>query len=560
MFPRDVLEREVIYNLIKNKGEFRLKNVLGSLLREHPDWRQHIPALREELERIAREYARFTLDELERLAAEKHVRIEEKPREKALPRVPPPPPGRQFTVRFPPEPSKHLHIGHALSALINSLYAEAYHGRFILRYEDTNPEKAAGEYVESIREDVKDYLQISVSSESYASDHMHEFYRAAEDLILQGKAYVCTCTREEMQANRREGRACAHREQSVEENLSLWQAMHTHLEPGSAVLRFKGDMQSKNMALRDPVLMRISTTPHYKHGSAYRVWPLYDFENTLMDAWEGVTHIFRSNEFGTMRIELQQALREALGIQEHPHVYQYGRFEIIGSDTQGRIIREKIREGVYHGWDDPRLVTLKTLKRRGILPAALRDLAREVGLSKSVTRLDWDMISAYNRKHADSSAHRYTGFLTEEVVEIQIEGVSEVEEVRLPLHPTKPEEGERVRIVTNGRVLIRKDDQRGMIRLMDFATIRRRENTVYELVSREILPEDKRAKRIITWLPASEDQLVKARIMLPTAEEKEIIIEKSVLTEREGAIIQLERYAFARIDRKDPLILWYSHP
>src|SRR3989344_2947420 len=312
----------------------------------------------------------------------------------------------KVVTRLPPEPSKYLHLGHALSFIINYVYAKDNKGTCLLRFEDANPEKVAQEYVDATLEDLKEYLGINPESIRFVSDDMEYFYRAAETLIDVGAAYICFCKREEMQELRHAGKECGCRKQSPQEAKEFWkQFIAGEYTEGEATLRFKGDMQSANHIMRDSALFRIVSTPHFRHGTKYKAWPLYDFYNPLEDTLMGITHVLRSNEFD-VRVELHDAIRKFLSLPP-VIIVQYGRFNVIGAETKGRDIRKRIEAGEYSGWDDPRLVTLKALKRRGITKEVLLELVNHIGLSKKQINIDFNMIAAISRKILDKKAERY---------------------------------------------------------------------------------------------------------------------------------------------------------
>src|SRR3989344_5515195 len=259
-------------------------------------------------------------------------------------------------TRIPPEPSKYNHIGHAMSFLINYMYAKKYNGKCILRFDDTNPEKSSQEYVDAMMEDCCNYLDIKPDKIIFASDDMSKFYESAEDLIEREEAYVCFCEQEKMRNNRHEGIECEHRVQSKIVSRKHWYKMKEGTyKHGECALRLKIDMQSPNHVLRDPVIFRIAHGIHFRQKQKYKVWPTYDIENPLEDEWCETTHILRSNEFGDMRVELHRYILGLFGYKE-PEVQQYGRITVKGATTQGREIREGIENGTYTGWDDVRLV------------------------------------------------------------------------------------------------------------------------------------------------------------------------------------------------------------
>ena len=550
---RATIRRETIYHALKNKGAVREGTVLGIMLKNHPELKESIPSVKEEIARVADDLSRKDLAEIESLAKQEDVSYAPPSRERrGLVPIDAPSP---FVTRLPPEPSKHLHVGHAISFLINVLYAERHDGEVLLRFEDTNPSLAREEYVTSIQEDITDYLGITVSSVSYSSDMIEQMYELAERLITQGDAYVCSCAGERMRELRRRGEVCEHRQEPVEAHLTAWKEMIAHSRTqGSCVLRLAADMQSTNMVMRDPVLFRISYEPHYRHHTRFCVWPLYDFENAVMDGLEGVTVVLRSNEFGTMRGELQRHIRRSLDLPE-PRVYEYGRFEIVGADTRGRVIRERIASGEYLGWDDPRLATLKAMRRRGFAAETFREIAREVGLSPTPTRIDEKMLAKYNRRIVDPHARRFS--FVYDPREIVIENYP-LREAKLRVHPDR-EERERV-FRLDGRFLIRAEDaDLAYFRLMDAGNIRRENG--YHFDSQSLEECKAQGGVIINWLPADESEHLPAQVRMPDARCIEGRIERGILSCQPGEIVQLERFGFCRVDSVEngQMSLWFAH-
>ena len=551
---KEQIRKELTLNALKNHGKVNSGTILGVMLSQNAELKKDIPSLRGVIAEIAEEYSQKSFDEIKELAKKYEVKVEEKKKErKGMVELQV---SSNYRGRIPPEPSKHLHIGHALSFLINYIYAQKYKGSVVLRFEDTNPELSKQEYVDSIKDDILNYLKIKPAEISFASDNMELFYEKSRELVRTEDAYVCTCTKEQISENRMKMQECECRKRSKEDNETMLNAMiENKTEKGKAVLRLKGDMQSKNAVMRDPILIRISGKEHYKYGNKYTAWPVYDLENSIMDGKEGVTHILRSNEFGTMREQLQKFLKEKLGYAL-PQVHQYGRFNIKDAETKGREIRKGIEEGQFIGWDDPRLATLKTMKRRGILADTFYEIAREVGLSPSPTTVDWKMIEKYNRRFVDKTSKRYSFIY--DPVEISVKGY-ENKEVALKYHPDA-KKAERT-FYTNGKFLVRKEDLQDYFRLMDAGNIKKEGND-YILESDNI--EDFRknnGKNIINWLPADETQSIDAEIMMPNASILEGKVEKRILGSKIGDIVQLERFGFCRIDEinNNSIKLWYGH-
>ncbi|MEK6919283.1 MAG: glutamate--tRNA ligase [Nanoarchaeota archaeon] len=457
----------------------------------------------------------------------------------------------KVVTRLPPEPSKYNHLGHALSFLLNYLYAQKYEGKCILRFEDTNPEKVSKEFIKSMKEDIEGYLDIKVDETRYVSDDMEMLYKMALQLINQEKAFMCFCDREALQNNRHQGLACVCRANSKEKNLQEWEKFKKgKYKEGEATLRIRGDMKALNHTMRDSVIFRYLKASHYKYKKKYKVWPMYDFYNPIEDSSMGVTHILRSNEF-EQREELHDYIRGLLGLSKQTMV-QYGRFNVEGSTTKGREIREMIESGEYLGWDDPRLMTLRALKRRGITKEAIYELAKKVGLSRYQVNFQFEMIAALNRKIIDPIANRY--FFVELPKKIVIEKFpGSMNNIELAIHPDKT----TLRKIKAGPIIYvankdfeeNKDKQ---VRLMSLFNIKMQEKTV--------MSEDHtRSIQKIQWV--SEKFKTKARIMMPDAKWAEGLAEKNIEKLKVGEMIQFERVGFCRFDKKKGKTyeFWYAH-
>lgn len=565
-----LIKKLALANAVKFKGKANPKALLGGVLQTFPEAKKNMQELVHTIETICDEVNTLSPEEqkTQLLALDpdfdkkaKEAKAERKEERSNLAELPGAIEGKVIT-RIPPEPSKYNHLGHAMSFLINYLYAKKYHGKSLLRFDDTNPEKAKQEYVDAVFEDVVNFLSIKPDKIKYASENMQKYYEYAETLIEKGNAYVCTCAQEIMSLGRREMKACEHREQSVEENTKLWNKMKAgNFEEGSHVLRLKIDMEHKNAVMRDPVIYRLAYAKHYKQGTKYKVWPMYDFECAIEEGLCGVTHVMRSNEFDT-RIELQNYIAKLFGFPAVTYIH-YGRYNIIGASTQGREILAQIESGNYLGWDDPRLVTIRALRRRGIVKEAFYELAQKIGLSKTQTNLEYSIIAAINRGLLDSSAKRF--FAIQNAVEVTVTGIpNDVTEFTLAYHPTA-NKGERKLSASTSYYIEKEDNDKinsgQVIRFMDAMNIKKVSETSYEYVSQsyeEYTPFKKMGK-LIHFVP-KDGQEIHAEILMADVTTKQVICEANIKTISEGDVIQFERTCFARLDKKgEKPLFWYTH-
>ena len=322
--------------------------------------------------------------------------------------------GGRVHTRFPPEPNGYLHIGHAKAICINFGMAEAFGGKCNLRFDDTNPTKEDVEYVASIKEDIRWLGFDWEDREYYASDYFDQLYEWAEQLIREGKAYVCDLSPEQMREYRGTptdpGRDSPYRNRSVEENLDLFRRMRAGEFPeGSRVLRAKIDMSSPNLNMRDPVMYRILYARHHRTGDAWCIYPTYDWAHGQSDSIEGITHSICTLEFEDHR-PLYDWFLDALGIH-HPRQIEFARLNLTHTLMSKRKLLELVRRGLVRGWDDPRMPTLQGLRRRGYTPEAIRDFADKIGVAKRDSIVDIGLLEYCVREHLNKTAPRRMGVL-----------------------------------------------------------------------------------------------------------------------------------------------------
>lgn len=317
--------------------------------------------------------------------------------------------GGVVKTRFPPEPNGYLHIGHAKSICLNFGIAREYGGTCNLRFDDTNPEKEDTEYVESIQEDIR-WLGFDWDDRLYfASDYFEQLYQWAEQLIQDGKAYVCSLPLDEIRAGRgtpsEPGTASPFRDRSSEENLDLFRRMRAgEFDEGQHVLRAKIDMAHKVMLLRDPIMYRIRKVSHHRTGDQWCIYPTYDFTHGQSDSIEGITHSICTLEFENRR-PLYDWYCENLGIH-HPQQIEFNRLNLTYTLMSKRRLLELVQEGLVEGWDDPRMPTISGLRRRGYTPASIRQLCEKVGVTKHNAVTDMVVLENQIREELNRSADR----------------------------------------------------------------------------------------------------------------------------------------------------------
>ncbi len=578
MMPLEGLdEREVrelayayaLLNAVQHGGKASLGPVMGKLMAEKPEWRRHAREIASIVRGIVEEVNRLSPEEQKRLLEEKYSWVLERAskrkaaEERRLPPLPGAEEGRVVT-RFAPNPDFIIHLGNARPAILSHEYARMYKGRFILRFEDTDPrtKRPMIEAYAAIKDDLE-WLGIRWDEEYIQSLRMPTYYEIVKRLIERGGAYVDDRPPEEFRKYRDEGRLAEYppRKRSVEENLELWDKMlEGHFGEGEAVLRVKTDPDHPDPSVRDWVAFRIidtSRTPHPLVGDRYIVWPTYNFAAGVDDHLMGVTHILRAKEHMQNTVK-QQFLYRHLG-WEYPRVIHFGRLKLEGFIMSKSAMKKLMEEGFFLGLDDPRFGTIAGLRRRGIDPEAIKRVILDVGVKGTDASVSYANLAAINRSIIDPKAKRYIVIF--DAVEVRVRGVPRRFEARIPFHPDRRELGERVYTLGPGdvRVLLPRGDvvrvgEGGMLRLMEAFNIVVRSvssGVVEAEYAGESLDEARRRRApIVQWLPAGVDA-VEVTVYRP--EGLRLVVEKGVgepvlLEAKRGEVAQFIREGFYRID------------
>lgn len=363
-------------------------------------------------------------------------------------------------TRFPPEPNGYLHIGHAKALCIDFSTAEKYNGICNLRFDDTNPSREDVEYIDAIKEDIK-WLGFHWDNVFFASSYFDFVYDCAIKLIKDGKAYVDDLSADEIREYRgtltEPGRESPYRNRSVEENLDLFKRMTDgEFGNGEKVLRAKIDMSSPNLNMRDPVIYRISHVSHHQTGDKWCVYPMYDFAHPLSDAKEGVTFSLCSVEFENHR-PLYNWVVDQIGFDEPPRQIEFARLNINYCVTSKRKLLEMVNKGIVSGWDDPRMITLCGMRRRGYSAAAVRDFIDRVGVSKADSTVDYGLLEACVRDDLNAKAPRAMAVLRPLKVVIDNYPEGQSEDFEVELHPEHPEFGTR-KVTFSRELYVEQDD------------------------------------------------------------------------------------------------------
>ena len=465
----------------------------------------------------------------------------------------------KVVTRFPPEPNGYLHIGHAKSILLNYGLAKEYDGQFNLRFDDTNPTKEKEEFVESIKADVEWLGAKWYGDVLFASGYFEEMYEAAVKLIKKGKAYVCDLTAEQIREYRgtltEPGKESPYRNRSVEENLELFENMKNgKYADGEKVLRAKIDMASPNINMRDPVIYRVAHISHHRTGDKWCIYPMYDFAHPIEDATEGVTHSICTLEFEDHRPLYDWVVRE-VGYENPPKQIEFAKLYLNNVVTGKRYIKKLVEDGIVDGWDDPRLVSIAALRRRGFTPESIKMFVDLVGVTKSQGAVEYPMLEYCIREDLKLKAKRMMAVLDPVKLIIDNYPEGQVEYMEVPNNQENPELGVRKVPFTKELYIEREDFMEeppkkyfrlfpgNEVRLMNayFVTCvdyKKDENGNITEIHCTYDPETRggnftgrKVKGTIHWVSATEGVKVKTRLYENIVDE-----EKGVYNEEDGSI------------------------
>ena len=363
-----------------------------------------------------------------------------------------------IVTRFPPEPSGYLHIGHAKAALLNDYFAHEYanaNGALICRFDDTNPSKESQEFQDSILYDLA-LLGVTSDRTSYSSDCFHEMYEGCLKLIRDGNAYADDTSKEIMQEQRRNGVASSRRNLNVEDSIARFEEMKAGSDEGLKwCIRAKISVDDLNKALRDPVIYRCNLQPHHRTGTTWKIYPTYDFCAPFLDSLEGVTHALRTNEYRDRNAQYHW-IQNALGVRR-VEIWDFSRLNFIRTVLSKRKLTQLVEKGAVWGWDDPRMPTVRRIRRRGMTIPALREFILKQGPSQNVVNLDWSIFWATNKKYIDPVAARYTAIPKEDIVTAIVNGIDAIEVADKPKHNKNSSLGTR-RVFFSKEILLSQSD------------------------------------------------------------------------------------------------------
>lgn len=574
---QEIIRKIALLNATRHNGKAQTSPVIGKLLGEKPELRTSAKEIASLVNEVVQEVNSLPLNEQKRIVEEKwpEALVKEKvEEEKRLPPLPNVNKYARVVTRFSPNPDCVLHLGSARAIVLCYEYAEMYKGKFILRFEDTDPKlkRPVLEFYDRIREDLA-WLGCKPDEEYIQSDRIAIYYDYAEKLLKDGNAYVCKCQPEQFREKVLASKPCECRDLPPQEHLTRWHRMlEGSCKEGEAVVRVKTDLNHPNPAVRDWPALRVIDSEKYPHprvGSKYHVWPLYNFACGIDDHLMGVTHIIRGKEHLTNMVR-QQYMYRYLGWR-YPEAIHYGRLKITGASLSKSKIVQGIREGLYKDWDDPRLATFAALRRRGITPEAIKKLIVDVGPKTSDVVLSWENLYAYNRKILDPEADRY--FFVHNPTQLTVRNIPKTFTAKLRLHPDQPERGFREYTITpkgdgdSVALWISRSDIDALkvekvIRLMGLFNIKVERTNAYSpeasFISEPYEEARKAGAPLIHWIPIGAD--MPCQVVMPDATTAEGIAESACKGLKANDIIQFERFGFARVDEVNMrLTAYYAH-
>ena len=573
---REFIRKAALLNAVGHDGKAQAGALVGKILGEKAELRSRVKELSGVINVVVNEVNSLSLVEQKAIVEVNWPETQKKheAEEKKLPPLPNADKYKQIVTRFSPNPDCVLHLGSARAILLSHEYARIYNGKFILRFEDTDPKikRPSLKFYDSIRQDLK-WLGCTVDEEYIQSDRLPIYYEYTEKLIGDGNAYVCECVPEVFRKMIIEKQACPCRDLPASENLERWHRMlDGGYTEGQAVVRVKTDLENPNPAVRDWPALRIIDTKKYPHprvGSKYIVWPLYNLAAGLDDHLMEMTHIIRGKEHYTNMVR-QKYMYDYLG-WTYPEAIHYGRLKITGAFLSKSKIVQGVKEGTYTGYDDPRLGTFAALRKRGITPEAIKKMIVDVGIKSNDVTLSWENLFSYNRKILDATSDRY--FFVAQPVELKVLNIPKNFQAKLPLHPEKPERGFREYSVAPQGVnktvsfwISTKDaealEPEKMVRLMELFNVKvesKTDNLVTARFASESYEDVRKIKvQLIQWIPEGTE--FPSQVVMPDASVTEGFAEADCKKLKPDAIIQFERFGFVRVNEVgEKIVAYYAH-
>jgi len=556
---RAILFLCALQNAVKHGGIPQAGAVIGMVMSAHPEFRprakEAVSLVKEAIADVAALSPDIRVAQLQARAPEMYDAIYAKhEHRKILPDLERAEHG--VVMRFAPNPSGPLHIGHARAAVLNDAYVKQYGGCYVLRIEDTDPKRVDPEAYDMVKEDIA-WLGLGITETITQSERLLLYYDLCRQLIEKGGAYVCTCDNECFRHLKQSKTACPCRSQPIEKNLELWEKMldHTFME-GEVTVRIKTDLNHPDPAMRDFPAFRILDSPPHPKVKAH-VYPLMNFSVVADDHLLGVTHVIRGKDH-IANTRRQRYIYDHFG-WDVPVYRHYGRMGIEGVVLSTSQMRLGINEGTYTGWDDIRLGTLRALARRGISPEAVKNAVLAIGIGDTDISFSWDNLYAENKKIVDPLANRY--FFVPDPVTAEITG-AQPQTANAMLHPSDASRGNRT-LVFEGTVLMPRSEittDVTMVRLKDLFNVKitwKKSIPTFTYAGKSLAEARSAKAHIIQWLPAQD--CIPCTLLTP---EGEITGACELLVKKEsGHVVQFERVGFARIDavNNDGVRAYFTH-
>jgi glutamyl-tRNA synthetase len=553
-----IIRKYALQNAVLYKGKANPKAVVGKVLAETPELRSRAKELMSLIQDIVGEINSMPHEDQIKALEEIDASLLIKQKGERVSRLPDLPGAEngKVVMRFAPGPSGPLHIGHSRVAILNDEYVKRYNGKFINRMEDTNPDKIDPEAYRMIPEDLE-WLGVNVHETIIQSERFDLYYQVTKELLELGKAYVCYCQADDWRSLKEKSRACPHRDLPIENQLESYERILAgNYSEGEAVVVIKTDLRHPNPAIRDFIGLRIVDTPHPRTGERYHAYPMMNLSVAVDDHTLGLTHVLRGKDHlnNTLR---QEYIFNYLG-WKMPWYHHYGFVSIPEAVLKTSVVREGIKKGEFTGWDDVRLGTFRSLRRRGIQPEAIRAYWVDVGMKDVDIQFSWENLYAFNKEIVDPEANRY--FFVWDPVRIKIEGVNDLLS-KAPLHPDYPERGARITELHGDpiEVLLTPEDhsllvENGKVRLKDLCNLEYVDGQTHYIGND--LSIIKEGVRIVHWTTVDGP---KCEVIKPDGIIKKGVSE-SIPDYEVGKVVQFERFGFCMIEQTTPIVKTvYSH-
>lgn len=545
----ELVRKHALLNAVEHNGKASPGAVLGRVLAEQPGLKNKVRDVMKTVTKAVASVNSISLEEQKAEISKLGVKKKAAKKRAGLPAIKAV--KGKVVMRFAPNPNGPMSLGHSRQALNNWWYVKKYKGRYVLRFDDTDPKiktplkKAYGWFLEDLK-----WLGIKPDRVVKASNRFGIYYDHALRLVRMGKAYVCTCSAEEFSRLKTAGKPCPDRGLGVKEQEARWKNMFSKYKEARAVLRIKTDLNHKNPAMRDWPAFRIVDKPIHPFLRKTRVWPLYDFASAVDDHLLGITHAIRGVDF-LMTQEKQGFLYKYFG-WKYPANIVTGKLLVEGVKSTSEA-RRLIEAGKIKGWDDPRLGTLMAFRRRGFTPEAVIRFVEEAGFTRGDVKVSQKSLAAFNKDIIDDKTDRY--FFVADPVTVEVRNPAR-KEAELPIHPDHPHRGKR-KLKIKKKIVVSKDDSKllkkdSQFRLKDLFNVKAAGKRKVDCTGVGLtgLP-------IIHWLPT--EQGVKASVLMPDGSAKKGLVEKAAASLKLGTRVQFERFGFCRLDRKKPLTFVFGH-